>query len=160
MAWNILAWLQTWKPGRSSTHLAQFRAQSSSFLVAVSHTPVCSTQIFIGSILREEKHQRLLGDGQLHLLTAVYLLSRTAGRTQLCIRQACFNNPACPLGILFLPLEKFHGHSTTLAQNSHLETSVLRYGVICSVQFWFARWIFSAYGIQTSFEGMWCKRQV
>lgn len=51
--------------------LAQFRAQSSSFLVAVRHAPVCSTQIFIGSILREEKHQRLLGEGQLHLLTAV-----------------------------------------------------------------------------------------
>lgn len=73
MAGNILAWLQTQKPGRSSTQLAQFRAQSSSFLVAIRHSPVCSIQIFIGSIWREEKHRRLLGEGQLRLLTGVLL---------------------------------------------------------------------------------------
>ena len=62
-AWNILAWLQTIKTwflshlGRS-TPLAQFRAQSSSFLVAGSRT-LYSIWIFIGSTLREEKHRRL-----------------------------------------------------------------------------------------------------
>lgn len=46
-----------------STHLAQFRAQSSSFPVAARHPTVYSIRTFLGSILREEKHRRLLWDG-------------------------------------------------------------------------------------------------
>uniref|UniRef100_A0A8C9GEP0 Uncharacterized protein n=1 Tax=Piliocolobus tephrosceles TaxID=591936 RepID=A0A8C9GEP0_9PRIM len=61
--------MKTWSLsglGRSSTYLVQCRTQSSSFLVAARHSTICSIQIFIGSIFREEKHQRLLGKGQLH----------------------------------------------------------------------------------------------
>ena len=93
--------------GRSSTRLAQLRAQSSSVLGAVRHSTACSTQIFIGSTLREEKHRRLLGKGQLHLHTGVLpLFSQTAGRTRLSPRQACLTNTACQLAFFFCLLSK------------------------------------------------------
>lgn len=109
MVWSIPAWLRTGEPGLSLglvgplTHVAQFRARSSSFLVAVRHSTVCSIQIFIGSVLREEKHHRLLGKERLLLHTGVLPFSQTTRRTQLSIRQACFNNPARQLGFLLLP---------------------------------------------------------
>lgn len=60
---------KTWSlsgPGRSSTHLAQFRAQHSSLCSAI-----CSISVFVGSTVREEKHRRLLGKRQLHLHSGV-----------------------------------------------------------------------------------------
>lgn len=53
--------VKTWSFSRlgRSTPLAQFRAQGSSFLVAARHFTLYPS--IIGSIWREEKHQRLLG---------------------------------------------------------------------------------------------------
>lgn len=121
--------------GRSSIHLAQFRAQSSSFLVTVRYSTVCSTQLFIGSTLRKEKHQRLL-ERDSFTSTQVFHSFRDHQMNTAEYKASLFYWPCLSTWLSsFAFLEKFYGHAITLGQNSHLETSVLRYRVICSVRF-------------------------
>ena len=116
-AWNILAWQQTIKTW-------SLRAQSSSFLVAAGH----STLFEYSS---DPFERRKAPETQPPARSSSTSFHRPPDEHSWVHGRPIFMTLPVNLAS-FAFLEKFHGHSTTHGQNSHLETSVFSYRVICS----------------------------
>lgn len=112
--------------------MAQLEAKSSTILVVATCLTICSSWVFIGSILREEKHQRLLREGQFHLQVSVLLLSVPRppnGHSRVPDKLVLVFRPV-NLVFLFCLLKKVLCHVATLA---HTATSRHQYkGIVLS----------------------------
>lgn len=128
--------------------LGSIKNQNSSILVAPRHFTIGSIQILVGSILREEKHQRLLGKDQLHLHVGGLSLSF---HKPLC----CSNNHACQYGFLLLPSWKSSFSSSLLVTLAFQDTSIkIQYYLKFSF-LRFATWTFLVYRIHISYDEKW-----